>query len=107
MILEFFFGGREHHYLIKSGPGRRYCDIQFQNVSWAWFGWLFNDSGMPQNLKTMKFIQLSFKTRVRQNSIGNTSWRSPGSIFIDCVVAFGDPGVIFVSPGASALKVTF
>ena len=51
MILAVFFGGREHHFLIKMKIWHRYCDIQFQNVSWTWFGWLFCDSGMPQNLK--------------------------------------------------------
>ena len=44
---------------------------------------------------------------VRQNSIGNTSWRSPGSSFIDFGVDFGGPGVIFESLGASVPKVIF
>ena len=37
--------------------------------------------GCPRTWKTMKFMQLSFKIKVRQNGIGNTSWRSLGSIF--------------------------
>ena len=48
-----------------------------------------------------------FKIRVRQNSIGNTSWRSPGSIFKDSWVKFGGPGVIFESLQASVPKVIF
>ena len=53
----------------------------------------------------MKFMQLSFKTRVRQNRIGNSSWRYPGSSCIEVVVDFGGPVVIFGSFGASVSKV--
>ena len=52
-------------------------------------------------------MQLSLKTRVRQNSIGNTSWRYPGSIFIDFEIDSGGPGIIFESLGASLSKVIF
>jgi len=55
----------------------------------------------------MKFIQLSFKIRVRQNSIGNTSWRSPGSIFRNFGVDFRSLEFIFESLGASVPKVIF
>ena len=57
--------------------------------------------GCPRSRKTMKFIQPSLKARVRQNSIGRTSWRSPDLIFIHFTVYFGGPGVIFESLGSS------
>ena len=52
-------------------------------------------------------MQLSCKIWVRQNSIGNASWMSPGPFFIYFGIDFGGPGVIFESLGASLSKVIF
>ena len=55
----------------------------------------------------MKFIVLSFKIKVRLNSIINSIRRFPGSIFMDSGVAFGGLEVILDDLVASLLKVGF
>ena len=58
---------------------------------------------MPQNLKNHEI----HTTVVQHQGSTHTSWKSPGSIFIDFRVDFGGPGLIFESLGASVSKVIF
>ena len=55
----------------------------------------------------MKFIVPSFKNKVRQKSVRNDVWTSPGSISYEFVVVLGGLAVILDLLGASVLEVGF
>ena len=68
--------------LWKGGSGSRYCDIQFQNVSWSWFGWLFHDSGMPQNLKNNEIHITVVQNQASTEQLRKHKLEVPGPDFL-------------------------